>query len=107
MAGCEINMFAGAGRDSLQEMDAMKKLLTTGVALVTVYASLAAAAFAAPSKNRAPVASDRAQSYARSANEELLARPSDVVTVEGRIVGADPDLGIRAEILRDRGQSGF
>lgn len=36
-----------------------------------------------------------------------LARPSDVVTAEGRIIGADPDLSIRTEILRDRSQPGF
>jgi hypothetical protein len=85
----------------------MKKLLTTGVALVTVFASLASTAFAAPSKHRAPVANDTALSYAKSANEELLARPSDVVTAEGRIVGADPDLNIRTQILRDWSQPGF
>jgi hypothetical protein len=85
----------------------MKKLLTTGVALVTVFTSMASTAFAASSKHRAPVADDTVQSYARNANEELLARPSDVVTAEGRIVGADPDLSIRTEILRDRSQAGF
>jgi hypothetical protein len=85
----------------------MKKLLTTGVALVTVFTSMASTAFAASSKHRAPVADDMVQSYARNANEELLARPSDVVTAEGRIVGADPDLSIRTEILRDRSQAGF
>ena len=85
----------------------MKKLLTTGVALVTVFASLASTAFAAPSRHRAPVENDTVLSYAKNANEELLARPSDVVTAEGRIVGADPDLSIRAEILRDRSQGGF
>ena len=47
------------------------------------------------------------QSYAQSANEELLARPSDVVTAEGRIVGADPDLSIRTELLRDRSWSEY
>jgi hypothetical protein len=84
----------------------MKKLLTTGVALVTVFSSLASTAFAA-SKHRAPVDNDTVQSYAKNANEELLARPSDVVTAEGRIVGADPDLSIRTEILRDRSLNGF
>ena len=84
----------------------MKKLLTTGVALVTVFSSLASTAFAA-SKHRAPVENDTVLSYAKNANEELLARPSDVVTAEGRIVGADPDLSIRTEILRDRSLSGF
>ena len=85
----------------------MKKMLTTSVALVTVFSALASAAFAAPSRHRAPVANDTVQSYARNANEELLARPSDVVTGEGRIIGADPDLSIRTEILRDRSQAGF
>ena len=84
----------------------MKKLLTTGVALVTVFSSLASTAFAA-SKHRAPVENDTVLSYAKNANEELLARPSDVVTAEGRIVGADPDLSIRTEILRDRSLNGF
>ena len=85
----------------------MKKLLTTGVALVTVFASLATPAFAATSTHRAPVANDAMAPGARSANEPLLARPSDVVTAEGRIVGADPDLAIRTELLRDRGLGGF
>jgi hypothetical protein len=85
----------------------MKKLLTTGVALVTVFASLASPALAASSKRRAPVANDTVLSYAKNANEELLARPSDVVTSDGRIIGADPDLSIRTEILRDRDQAGF
>ena len=67
----------------------MKKILTTSVALVTVFSALASTAFAA-SRHRAPVANDTVQSYARNANEELLARPSDVVTGEGRIIGADP-----------------
>ena len=85
----------------------MKKLLTTGVALVTVFASLASPALAASSKRRAAVANDTVLSYAKNANEELLARPSVVVTSDGRIIGADPDLSIRTEILRDRGQAGF
>jgi len=85
----------------------MKKLLTASVALVTVFTALASTAFAAPSKHRAPVASDTPQSYAKNANEELLARPSDVVTAEGRIVGADPDLNIRTQILRDWSQSAY
>ena len=41
----------------------MKKLLTTSVALVTVFAALASTAFAAPSKHRAPVANDTMASY--------------------------------------------
>ena len=85
----------------------MKKILTTSVALVTAFTALASTAFAAPSRHRAPVANDTLQSYAKDANEELLARPSDVVTGEGRIIGADPDLSIRTEILRDRSLSGF
>jgi hypothetical protein len=86
----------------------MTKLLTTSVALVTVFSSLAAPAFAASSKHRAaPVGNDTVQSYARNANEELLARPSDIVTSEGRIIGADPDASIRTELLRDRTQAGF
>jgi len=98
-------MFPARG-DSLLEMIQMKKMLTTSVALVTVFSALASTAFAA-SRHRAPVANDTVQSYARNANEELLARPSDVVTGEGRIIGADPDLSIRTEILRDRSLSGF
>jgi hypothetical protein len=93
--------------DSLLEIDSMKKMLTASVALVTVFSALASTAFAAQSRHRAPVANDTLQSYARDAHEELLARPSDIVTAEGRIVGADPDLSIRAEILRDRSQGGF
>jgi hypothetical protein len=85
----------------------MKKLLTTSVALATVFASLASPAFAASSKHRAPVANDALVPYGKNANEELLARPSDVVTAEGRVIGADPDPSIRTEILRDRDQAGF
>jgi hypothetical protein len=85
----------------------MKKLLTTSVALVTVFASLASPALAASAKRRAPVANDPVLSYPKNANEELLARPSDVVTLDGRVIGADPDLSIRTEILRDRDQAGF
>jgi len=85
----------------------MKKLFTTSVALATVFASLASPAFAATSKNHAPVANDAMAPYERSANEPFLARPSDVVAAEGRIVGADPDLSIRTELLRDRSWSEY
>ena len=85
----------------------MKKLLTTGAALATVFASLASPAFAAGPKHQAPVANDVvAQSLQRS-HEELLARPSDVVTAEGRIIGADPDQNIRTQLLHDADPNGF
>ena len=85
----------------------MKKVFTTGVALVTVLSAFASPAFAATSRHRAPVANDAMAPYERSANEPLLARPSDVVTAEGRIVGADPDLSIRSELVRDSSWSEY
>jgi hypothetical protein len=84
----------------------MKKVFTTGAALVTVFTVLASPAFAA-ARHRAPVANDAMAPYERSANEALLARPADVVAAEGRIVGADPDLSIRTELLRDRSWSEY
>jgi hypothetical protein len=83
----------------------MKKLLAN-IALATVLASLSSAAFAA-SRHRAPVEQDTAAPYTQSANEQLLARPSDVVTSEGRVIGADPDPGIRTQLLRDPNPTGY
>ena len=85
----------------------MKKLLTTSAALATVFASLASPAFAAVPRHQAPVANDAAAQYLQRSHEELLARPSDVVTSEGRIVGADPDQNIRTQLLHDADPNGF
>jgi hypothetical protein len=85
----------------------MKKLLTTGVALATVFAALASPAFAAPPKHRAPVANDTMAPYGQPPGDQVLARPSDVVITEGRVVGADPDPNIRTQLIRDLGQGGF
>jgi len=80
----------------------MKKLLTTSAALATVFASLASPAFAAPPKHRAPVEHDTmAPYYAQSTHEQMLNRPSDAVTFDGRVIGADPDANIRTQLQRD------
>jgi hypothetical protein len=95
-------MFA-AGR-LLLEIDSMKKLLTTGAALVTVFVSLASPAFAASAKDRALAANDTMDGRMAA---PVLARRSDVVVSEGRIVGADPDISIRSELLRDSSWSEY
>ena len=82
----------------------MKKLFTTGAALVTVFASFASPAFAASPKDRAPVANDAMDGRIAA---PVLARRSDVVTSEGRIVGADPDINIRTGLLRDSSWSEY
>jgi hypothetical protein len=79
----------------------MKKLLTISAVLATVFASLASPAFAAPPKHRAPVEHDTMSPYVQSTHEQMLARPSDVVTSEGRVIGADPDANIRTQLQRD------
>jgi hypothetical protein len=86
--------------DALLEIISMKKTLTTCAALATVLASLASPAFAAPPKHRAPVMNDTTAPYDQGAFEQL-ARPSDVVTTQGRVVGADPDANIRTQLLHD------
>ena len=45
--------------------------------------------------------------YLQRSHEELLARPSDVVTSEGRVIGADPDQNIRTQLLHDADPNGF
>ncbi len=85
----------------------MKKTLTISVALAGLLASLASPAFAAPPKHRAPVANDTMAPYGDLPGDQLLARPSDVVTSEGRVIGADPDPNIRTQLLRDPNPSGF
>ena len=80
----------------------MKKLLATSAALVTVLAALSSPAFAA---RRAPVAQDTP--YGEPSGDRVLARPADVVVTEGRVVGADPDINIRTQLIRDLDQAGF
>ena len=80
----------------------MKKLLATSATLATVLAALASPAFAA---HRAPVGHDTP--YGQRSGDQTLARPSDVVVTEGRVVGADPDINIRTQLLRDPDQAGF
>jgi hypothetical protein len=79
----------------------MKKTLTTCVALATVLASLASPAFAAPPKHRAPVMNDTTMEPYNQGAFEQLARPSDIVVTQGRVVGADPDANIRTQLLHD------
>ena len=80
----------------------MKKLLAASVALATVLAALSSPAFAA---RRAPVGNDTP--YGQPSGDQMLARPSDLAVTEGRVVGADPDINIRTQLLRDLGQGGF
>ena len=82
--------------DELLEINSMKKLLATSAALATVLAALSSPAFAA---RRAPVGHDTP--HGQPSGDQTLARPSDVVVTEGRVVGADPDINIRTQLLRD------
>jgi hypothetical protein len=84
----------------------MKKLLATSAALATVLAALSSPAFAA---RRAPVGHDTPYdtTYGQSSGDQTLARPSDLAVTEGRVVGADPDINIRTQLLRDLDQGGF
>jgi hypothetical protein len=88
--------------DELLEINAMKKLLATSAALATVLAALSSPAFAA---RRAPVGHDTP--YGQPSGDQTLARPSDLAVTEGRVVGADPDINIRTQLLRDLDQAGF
>ena len=80
----------------------MKKLLATSAALATVLAALSSPAFAA---RRAPVGNDTP--YGQPSGDQTLARPSDLAVTEGRVVGADPDINIRTQLIRDLDQGGF
>ena len=82
----------------------MKKLLVAGAALATVLAAVSSPAFAA---HRAPVGHDTMSPYGQLAGDQTLARPSDLVVTEGRVVGADPDINIRTQLLRDPDRVGF
>ncbi len=90
--------------DALLEINPMKKLLATSAVLATVLAALSSPAFAA---RRAPVGHDTMTPYGQPSGDQVLARPSDVVVTEGRVVGADPDINIRTQLLRDLDQGGF
>ena len=96
-------MFRSKG-DALLEINPMKKLLATRATLATVLAALSSPAFAA---HRAPVGHDTMTPYGQPSGDVTLARPSDVVVTEGRVVGADPDINIRTQLLRDPDQGGF
>jgi hypothetical protein len=45
--------------------------------------------------------------YGQPSGDQTLARPSDLAVTEGRVVGADPDINIRTQLLRDLDQAGF
>ena len=79
----------------------MKKLLIAGAALATVLAAVSSPAFAA---HRAP---DTMSPYGQPSGDQTLARPSDLAVTEGRVVGADPDINIRTQLIRDQDQAGF
>ncbi len=78
----------------------MKKTLVLGATLATVIASVASPAFAA-AKHRAPVAEDTSGPYAYGANASNYSRPADTVEFGNRVVGEDPDPGIRTQLLHD------
>ena len=82
----------------------MKKLLATSVALATVLAAISSPAFAA---RRAPVGHDTMSPYGQPSGDMTLARPSDLAVTDGRVVGADPDINIRTQLIRDLDQGGF
>jgi hypothetical protein len=81
----------------------MKKLLATSAALATVLAAISSPAFAA---HRAPVGHDT-MPYVQPSSDEMLARPSDLAITDSHVVGADPDVNIRTQLIRDQDQAGF
>jgi hypothetical protein len=87
----------------LLEIKAMKKLLATSAALATVLA-ISSPAFAA---HRAPVGNDTTTPYIQPSSDQMLARPSDLAVVDSHVVGADPDVNIRTQLIRDQDQAGF
>lgn len=77
----------------------MKTTIATGLVLATV---LAAPAFAAPPKHRAVIDRDSTAPYAQVEGQSFTTRrPDDAVILGDRVVGADPDPNIRAQILHD------
>jgi hypothetical protein len=76
----------------------MKKMIATGLVLATVSA---VPALAAPPKHRTTT-DPNSMPHSQSMGQPNLARPSDEVVAPGdRVVGADPDLNIRMQILHD------
>ena len=96
-------MFRRKG-DELLEINPMKKLLVAGATLAAVLAAISSPAFAA---HRAPVGHDTMSPYGQLSGDQTLARPSDLAVTEGRVVGADPDVNIRTQLIRDLDQGGF
>lgn len=76
----------------------MKKSLIFSVALATV---LAAPAFAAAPKYRAPVTGND------TPYRQTMMPPANSVITEGKLVGVDPDPNIRTQLLHDPDPSGF
>ena len=75
----------------------MRNLLITTAALATV---LTSPAFAAPPKHHA-IAGDSMAAYGTVANGQYYARDPDVVIDGNRVIGRDPDIGIRSQLLKD------
>ena len=75
----------------------MRKLLITTATLATV---LASPAIAAPPRHHA-VARDSMAAYSTDPNAQYYARDPDVVIDGNRVVGRDPDIGIRSQLLKD------
>ena len=82
----------------------MKKLLVAGATLAIVLTAISSPALAA---HRAPVGHDTMSPYGQLQGDQTLARPSDLAVTEGRVVGADPDINIRTQLLRDPDPNGF
>lgn len=77
----------------------MKKTLIATLALTTLAAT---PTLAAGSKQRAYLAQPGFSAYAQYLpNGEPAYVPRNSVVVDNRIVGADPDINVRAQLLRD------
>ncbi len=77
----------------------MKKTLIATLALTTL---ATAPTLAAATKQRAYLAQPGYSAYAQYLpNGELAYIPRNSVVVDNKIVGADPDINVRAQLLRD------
>jgi hypothetical protein len=63
--------------------------------------ALVSSAFAAPPKHRVPARQAAAPAYTDAFASVYARQPSNVVMFGNRIVGEDPDVGIRTQLLYD------